>query len=354
MSSSTDGTGAARQDPGLAGYLEAMDTGDAPLLGHLVLYSIFDGQVTHRHLVDWFAELGLDARRVPGSTRPVDAYEKVTGPSGPRMTYPLDDPASAGQRRRRPAAAQRGRGQSATLMVRPVRRDGAEIVRHLVREVRDEAATALSYDTRLAECVFARDNDTDEHGAGTLQITPDHAAIAALPAAEQDQVRALLTEIRSAYARQCAYLSADRLRALVRGYIESLRAVRVRPTGGVYFVPRQHAGVLGALRELVSRFGGRSHLTRIPIPDQDEMREMVIAAFTTKARDDLDRLARDIASARHDGASDTTLEQLHQRFTELKAATSEHSQLLHTSLDDTTAALHLVQAQLATLLAQAS
>jgi len=355
MASSAAGAsaGGARPDVHLAGYLEEMDAGDTPLLGHLVMYSIFDGQVTHRDLAGWFTELGLDSQRVPDPPRPVDAYEKVTGPSGPRVIYPLHDPASAGQRRRRPRAAERGRVQAATLMIRPVRRDGAQIVRHLIREVRDETATTLSYDTRLAECVFLRDNDTDQAGAGNLQITPDRAAIAALPAAEQDQVNALLDELRRAYAHQCTYLHADRLRALLRGYIESLHAVRVRPTGGVYFVPRQHAGTLGALRELVSRFGGKSHLTRIPIPDQDEMREMIITAFTTKARDDLDRLARDIADARHGGASDTTLAQLHARFTELEAATSEHSQLLATSLDDTSAALRLVQAQLATLLAQA-
>jgi hypothetical protein len=57
----------------------------------------------------------------------------------------------------------------------------------------------------------------------------------------------------------------------------------VRPTGGVYFVYRTHDATLSALRVLVSRFGEGSHLSRVPIPDQDEMREMVIAAFTTRS-----------------------------------------------------------------------
>jgi hypothetical protein len=57
----------------------------------------------------------------------------------------------------------------------------------------------------------------------------------------------------------------------------------VRPTGGVYFVYRTHDATLSALRVLVSRFGEGSHLSRVPIPDQDEMREMVIASFTTRS-----------------------------------------------------------------------
>ena len=45
---------------------------------------------------------------------------------------------------------------------------------------------------------------------------------------------------------------------------------------------------------------------------------------------------------------------LHKRFTTLQAAAAEHAQLLGTSLDDTNAALKLVNVQLASLLAQAS
>jgi hypothetical protein len=137
----------------LAGYLEAMEADDAPLLGHLVLYSVFGSRVTADDMRRWFQELGLDQAFAPPRIRAVDAFEKVTGPAGVRMTYPLgSEPA---RRRRR----QDGRSRAATLMIRPVRRDAHRIVRHLVREVRDEAATRLSYDVRLAECVFLRDSN---------------------------------------------------------------------------------------------------------------------------------------------------------------------------------------------------
>jgi hypothetical protein len=37
----------------------------APLLGHLVLYSIFDGRVTRDDLARWFTELGLNPAFLP-------------------------------------------------------------------------------------------------------------------------------------------------------------------------------------------------------------------------------------------------------------------------------------------------
>jgi hypothetical protein len=342
-----------RPGSGFTSYLEDMDADGTPLLGHLVMYSIFEGEVTPAQIQLWFTQLGLDGAFLPGPIRAVDAFEKVTGPSGIRHSYPLDDPAGTARRRRR--SPQDGKGREATLMIRHVRRDKDQIVRHLVREVRDEASVKLSYDTCLAECTFRRDQaPTAEHGAGTLIVAPDYAAIRQLPPGEHDKVGQVLTEIQDAYRRNCAYLTADRLRAVIRGYTEGLNAIRVRPTGGVYFVHQAHAATLAALRELVSRFGDGSHLSRIPIPDQDEMREMIITAFTTRSRDELSKLATDIAAAQRDGATEATVNALYKRFRDLQASAAEHAQLLNTSLDDATAALRLVNAQLASLLATAS
>ncbi|NUR59410.1 MAG: hypothetical protein HOV87_12190 [Catenulispora sp.] len=331
----------------------------APLLGHLVLYSIFDGEVTRDDLVRWFTELQLDPQFVPAQLRPVDAYERVTGPDGVRVSYPLPlvDPGDVIARTGRKTTGRApGRGvvrKQATLMVRPVTRDGGQIVRHIVREVRDEEQTRLSYDTCLGSAIFRRDNDVDEAGAGELLVEPQTTAIAELPDPEQAVVRHMLTHLQTEYRHRCTYVSGDKLRGVIRTYIESLNAVRVRPTGGVYFVHAQHAHTLTALRELVSRFAAGSHLVRIPLPDADEMREMVINAFTTKAKDDLDKLARDIATAQHQNAGDDTIQKLYSRFAELQQATTEHASLLSTTLDDTTAALDLVKLQLGSFLATA-
>ncbi|MBV6700241.1 hypothetical protein KV557_24580 [Kitasatospora aureofaciens] len=342
----------ATGDAVLDAYAAALAGGDAPVLGYLVLYSIFDGDVTRDDLERWFAELKLDPDLLPPPLRPVDAYERITGPDGVRYSYPLDDPTATGRDGSRKRRKTSELGRSAVLMVRPVRRDGDRIVRHIVREVRDEAKTKLRYDTRLGTVVFNRDHTTTTDGAGTLHVEPDHQAIAKLPQAEQATVNQMIESLKTSYQRRCTYLTGDKLRSLVRRYVEDLNAIRVRPTGGVYYVHRQHSPALAALRELVSRFGKGSHLVRVPLPDQDEMREMIVTAFTTKAKDDLDRLAKDIAAAQRTGRT-ADVKRLYDRFAALQKTTDEHAALLSTSLDDTASALQLVKLQLGSLLATA-
>jgi hypothetical protein len=327
-------------------YTTALDASQTPLLGYVVVYSIYDRRIKREELERWFDELALDPAFLPPPIRPVDAFEKVTGPTGVRASYSLDPAADP---KRRPA----GKIQEATLMVRHVRRDEQRIIRHLIREVRDETKTSLNYDSRLADCVFLRGagQTAEAGGGGTLEITPIHAAISELPSPERANVHSLLQKISDSYARHCVYLTGDRVRSLIRAYVENLNAIKVRPTGGVYFVHHIHADTLARLRELTDRMGAGSYLARIPIPDVDEMREMVINAFTTKAKEDLDKLAVDIAAAQTTGASKTTTHKLYRRYQALQASTSQHSELLSTSLDDTDAALHLVQIQLSGLLA---
>ena len=342
----------ATGDTAFDSYAEALEAGETPLLGHLVLYSIFDGGVTPDRLENWFRELGLDLAFLPGALRADAAFEKVTGPAGMRRIYPLGEPIA----RPRPKSRRKADAidRQATLMLRHVRRDRQEIVRHIVREVRDEQQTTLTYDSKLGEAIFRF--DTHRHsppGAGALHVAPDNAAIATLPEAEQTVVRDMLHEIATAYHHRRTFYSGDKLRAVIREYVEELRGIKVRPTGGVYFVHRRHADTLAALRMLVSRFGEGSHFVRIPIPDQNEMREMIITAFTTQATDELNQLSTEIAAAQRGGAPDHLVAKLHRRFRDLRKATAEHSQLLAASLDDTTAALDLVKLQLGTLLATA-
>lgn len=347
----TDADGDADADLGFSdAYTAALEASGIPLLGYMALYSIFDGRVTPDQLEIWFRDLDLDPMYLPGPIRPLDVFERITGKSGVRRSYSLDDPTGS-RVGRRPVD---GTAREALLMVRHVRRDGEQLVRHVVREVRDEGKKQLSYDTRLAEVTFVKDNAPGaDSGTGAMKITPDHAAIGALPEQEGIVVAGLLTELEDTYKTQCAFLRGDRLRALVRSYIEGLDAVRIRPTGGVYFVAVKHARTLAALRQLVARMGARSQLSRVPLPDQAEQRDMVVRAFTTRAKDDLTQLAAEIAAAAHEGRSAAAVQTLYKRFEVLKASAAAHSELLANTLDDTAEAMKLVQLQLVSLLASA-
>ncbi|MEZ0076311.1 DUF6744 family protein [Planotetraspora sp. GP83] len=347
--------GAMETLAGFAAYAAAMEQSGAPILGHLVLYSVFETEVTRDRLHLWFTELGLDDTFLPPPIRQVDAFEQITGPRGVRATYQLTatPDADAGPRPRR-----RRRGDEkvteVTLMMRNVSRDNLKLVRHLVREVRDEGAAELSYDPKMAEIVFWRDPlGSGTPGVGVLQIHPDEAAIAQLSESEQMKVRNTLDEAKQMYLRACTYYTSDRLRSVLRTYVEGLNAVKVRTSGGVYFVHRAHEAPLAALRELVSRLGNGSHLARVPLPDQEEMREMVVTAITTKTREELEDLVVDIATARRDGASEAKVEGLVKRFKAMQRSMAEHEELLGGSLDSTREAFKLVNAQVTSLLATA-
>ncbi|MCL2581005.1 MAG: hypothetical protein FWE35_00945 [Streptosporangiales bacterium] len=325
----------------LEGYVSRLEKSAA--LGHLVVYSIFDGRVTPDELELWFIELGLDRAHLPGSLRPVDAYEKTTGEL--QVTYPVDAPMAGRGRPREPGET------VATLMVRPVAADGEQITRHLVREVRDEGARTLDYETRLAEIVFVRDQAADRvAGGGVMRVTPDTASIGRLDDAERARVEQVIGQIDDRYQHRCTYLSGDRLRGIIRKHVEDLKAVRVRPTGGVYFVGDRHAATLQALRTLVKRFGEGSSFTRIPLPDEEEMREMVVGAWRERAKEELQRLSRDIAAARENGKGPKAVEALVKRFRALKATAEEHSGLLSETLEETAGAMELAEMQLRDLL----
>jgi hypothetical protein len=161
---------------GFGSYVKAMEEASAPLLGHLVLYSVFSGEVTPGLCQAWFTELGLDMSLCPDHIRACDVYERITGPSGVRRKYPIGEPQTRRQRREQGARDREGQ-----LMIRHVSRDSNAIVRKLVREVRDEEHTRLDYDASLAIIAFTRDQaDGAAAGAGSL----DHGA-AGRPAASR-------------------------------------------------------------------------------------------------------------------------------------------------------------------------
>jgi hypothetical protein len=141
-----------------------------------------------------------------------------------------------------------------------------------------------------------------------------------------------------------------------------MQGVLLRPTGGVYFIAREHEETLSALYELVRRFGERtrarrpeakrsSALRRLPLLDLEESRQMIEEEFTTATRTELERLSLDIVALRGaEEPDDEAIAALAGRFRELQAATARQSELLSTSLDDTQSALTIVNAQLASLL----
>lgn len=322
---------------------------DTDLMGYLVFYSIYQTEVTPDELAQWFDDLGLDEDYLPPPLRADDAFERVTGPKGLKLTYPIDAPEKASRRETRATATS---DRQVTLMTRPVQRNEDHILRHLVREERNNAKAKLAYKTSLAKITFTRGT---EPGEGTVAVTPDDAALKSLRRKEVPVIKRHLKRIEEAFEHACRFYASDRLRALTRDYIErELTAIPLRPSGGVYFVPASHAAQLDALRDLVDRFGGNSGLTRVPIPDTGEMHDMVGPALTAKVTADLDRLAEGLAGALtntvYAANRDKQVERLSRDFQAVVDTAREHAQALRIGLDEIDDRLKLTSAQFMSLL----
>lgn len=317
------------------GYLRQLTDSDDGLLGALAIYNVTGvEQVTVDDLRNWLSELELNENYLPAPTRPIDAFEKAT--SAAKKSYPL-----GGTKRRDHGKV----GQTVTLMMRPVVRDETRIVRHLVRELVDHANEELSYEVEIATAEFVR---ATGHGTdpGDGDMTIEQVNTDCLATDEHQVLDEMIQQITDEFESRQHHLSADRIRKILRDYIErELAAVRIH--NGVYFVHRQHLAALANLRELAARCG--AELTRVPLPDTSESREMVEGAFDAKITSDLKSLSRDLAREQADPKG-YRIRQLHKRFSAIKTSVSEHQQQMDTHRTELADHLDLIEKQMTSLL----
>lgn len=340
----TEETGSATSV--LAGYKHSMS--GAPLLGHVVLYSVYDGRVRPSVLAGWWSELGLDPALLPPDPRADVAFTTAAGRTKTEYALRAPEPAlipaapPGRPSRRQPPA------RTVTLMIRRVARDRDAILCHLVREVRDTGRKDLTYSDRIAEITFTRDrNKNAPRGAGTMSVVPHWDTV---PQDEHEHVDAVLTALYDDFTRNRDYHNGDKVRSAVCAYIGSLNAVKVRPSGGAYFVYAEHADTLDAISVLLSRFGHGSDLYRLPLPDEPRHRKMVITHWREETRQAVQALSQEIAdaqaSARSTGIKTPTVQRLYRQYIELKARADQHGSRLGSDLDDMTAAMSLAADQL--------
>lgn len=315
------------------GYLRALGEADG-VLGALAIYNVTGiDEVTVDDLRNWLSELELNESYLPGPVRPIDAFEKAT--SRAKQSYPL-----GGVKRR----DHNQTGQTVTLMMRPVVRDETRIVRHLVRELVDHGNEELSYDVEIARCEFRR---TVGHGAdpGDGEMNIELVNTDCLDTGEQPVLEELVAGITDEFENRRHFVSADRIRKLLRDYVED-ELVGVRIHNGVYFVHKAHLAALANLRELAARCG--AELTRVPLPDTSESREMVEGAFDSKISSDLKSLSRDLAREQSD-PKQYRVRRLHQRYTSIKTSVEEHQRQMDSTRTELADNLALLEQQMTSL-----
>lgn len=272
---------ARKQSSSLQSYLD--DAGNLPrdvLLGHVVMYSVGDGEYDRDAVVKWYAELDLNPAHIPMQNRAVDAYKKATSK--------LDD-----------YEYQTPDGNTAHVLIRDVSNDKNQVVRHLIREVTNNKQRRLAY-AQVGEAVFYRPTTSQGKvvpGTERMRITLDASTF---QPHERDLVVDVAHKIEHYYERYLGSMDDMKVRAMLRDYVSSLNAVQLR--SGVYFVHVSRQDDLMKLQELARRMatqaGTKCFVWLMPLVDLEEQREMVIEAFQTEAEKSLNGITAKISSLR--------------------------------------------------------
>jgi len=207
------------------------------ILGNLVWFSVSDLDILREDLVKLAQHASLPEKYVPAPIRPTDAFRRATSEVG--------------------GVINAGGDQTTVLMVREVLSDEERVVRHLIKEVRDKKNVRLSYDQ-----------------VGVIEF--DRRAEAVTGAAYEDSAKSAVAKAKKLFDRYRDYYGADHIRRMLKAALDDCQAVGVRPSGGVYFVPRQYEKTAKALSSLIKTLPGNSvELHLVPLVDATEQRAMV-------------------------------------------------------------------------------
>lgn len=234
-------------------------------------------RVTHDQLEKWFDELDLDPSFLPPKIKAVDAFRKAT--SEAQREYEVDPQT----------------GVCATLMIREVMYDAEQVVRHVVKEMRDPRGQKLEYEPHIATLKFLRGGRTAK-GKRPGGEAFKHAIMRSVDQQDRDEAEKLIEHAVDKYKDLSSNLHADAIRAVIRNYLGSLNAIAVKPSGGVYFVHMSRQKTVDALQELVRRIGQGCSFHQLPLLDTQDQREMLTEAFQTEVEDEVRNLLKDVAA----------------------------------------------------------
>lgn len=237
------------------------------VLGNITWFTVNDGQYDADLMEIAFVRHDLDPQFLPRAINPSDAYEKASSNAeGHKYDVLLPD----------------GSNGTAEILVREVSRSDGQIVRQLIREVKDANNKKLAYD-KVGELVFYRprlvDNKVD-HGSANVRSTLEPN----ISPAEQTLLEGLTQKFDADYDRYRRFHDGQKLRAVLREYLLHLNAVQMKPS--VYFVHNSRSDELKRLRAFTEEFEGLSVQTW-QMPDLLSHREGVIDAFEQEAEKEM-------------------------------------------------------------------
>lgn len=223
-------------------------------LGSLFWYSISQQLISRERLKRTFDEAAMDQRWLPNPIRPADAFRRATWDVQKKLKK-VETPTAT---------------IFLNFLIREVYSDHKRVQRNIVIEQVDKKGRKLAYNPTATVIEFNKES-------GSISISASRT----MDWGEQN-AKELALDAKDRFETYCRHYDAQTLRAMVKKVLASLSPTAVRPSGGVYFVPRHHQNELDRVVDLVSRLEG-SEAFAVPLFNTKSNRGIV----NSKLREDV-------------------------------------------------------------------
>lgn len=291
------------------------------VLGHIAWFTVSENPYDAHKMEAEFSRLSLNPAFLPNAINPADAYEKASMEVN-KERYAVHGDATA------------------EILVREVVRTDNQIIRKLMREVKDSKNRVLLY-TEVGELVFYRPavkGGVVDHSSATIRATLDPQ----VSPSEAGVLQPLLAKFQAAYVRYRDFHDGQRVRGVIRNYLLYLNAIQMKPS--VYFVHANRSDELGRLAEFVNGLSDQTSMAMLPLPDLPSLRVEVTDAFQREAEKELSVVVGNITKLLQTRKGDikmTAYLKLKDDYDAVIAKASEYSRTLQISQDRTGAAAEL-------------
>lgn len=229
----------------------ANNAGDSAL-GNLIWYSVGDLELKREEIENLANNAGLPDRFLPPAIRVVDAFRRATSEVGGVILNGTDK-------------------VTETLLVREVSSDKNGVIRHLVKETADKKHKQLNYD----HCGTFKYDRQNEYMLGTSYV---------------DEVAPAVEKAKTLFHKYRNYYIAEHMRRMVKTVLYDCQSITLRPSGAVYFVPKQHEDKVQALRNFMKCLPGNTEIHLMPVVDLAEQREMLEQKLRSHVNTELSRI----------------------------------------------------------------
>jgi cytochrome c556 len=240
------------------------------VLGYIAWYSIPEAPYDAAEMEAAFARLDLRSDLLPLPLKADDAFEKASNAIN-KTKYSLVD-------------------GEAELFCREVDRDDSQIIRRIVREVKDSKGKKLAWG-EVGDLVFYKAQPRNG------RIDPDTIRMRAtlrggLSDSERDPLESALHSFNDRYNQYCNFHDAQKVRTIMRGYMGRLDALMWKQS--FYFVLASHREELERLATWVNSLGG-AEMDLIPLVDLPHLKDRVVDVYQKEAVAGLTEVSEEIA-----------------------------------------------------------